>query len=229
MKEINKHTLIEALASLKDYQPPAAVWDHLERELVLQNKVSELRDYEPPTEVWETINNGLVLSRAISNLPVYDPPTTIWNNLQRNLETPKSKPTAIIRQLGKWKQYAAAAAVIGLIALIGLGEWGKTTNAVSETLVFATETIDDQLLNRDWNEDEDAFVYLMSICKEKVLACENPEFKSLKFELEELNDAKNMLESAIGEYGTDPNLISQMREIEFARTNIVKQMIDVVI
>jgi hypothetical protein len=69
----------------------------------------------------------------------------------------------------------------------------------------------------------------MNICKERTIACENPEFKSLKMELEELNDAKSMLEEAIGSYGTNANLIAEMREIEFARTDIVKRMIDNVI
>ena len=202
MKEINKHTLIEALASLPEY--------------------------EPPTSVWDTIQNDLVLQKSVGALPQYEPPTSVWEQISGELQSTKPKQMGRVVSMQKWIRYAAAAAVIGLIAFFGWNKLGTTVTAAEE-FAYSTETVDDFLLKKDWNEDEDAFQYLLNICKEKVLASDNPEFKSLKMKLEELDDAKAMLEEAIGSYGTDANLIAQMREIEFARTDIVKKMIDNVI
>jgi hypothetical protein len=228
MKEINKHTLIEALASLPEYEPPRAVWDGIEGELVLQKKVAEMPEYEPPNLVWNNIQNDLVLQKGIAELPEYAPPASVWAHISETLKTTESKPNGRVVSMRKWMRYAAAAAVIGIVTVIGINQFGTTATSDGQ-LTYSVETVDEDLLKKDWNEDEDAFEYLMNICKERVIACENPEFKSLKIELEELNDAKAMLEEAIGSYGTDANLIAEMRQIEFARTDIVKRMIDNVI
>lgn len=228
MKEINKHTLIEALASLPEYEPPRAVWDAIEGELVLQKGVAELAEHEPPSLVWDNIQNDLVLQKGIAELPEYAPPAMVWDNISAELETTKPQQTGRVVTMRKWMRYAAAAAVIGVLTILGLNLI-NTEETTEGQLTYSVETVEDDLLKKDWNDDEDAFDYLMNICKERALACENPEFKSLKMELEELNDAKSMLEEAIGNYGTNADLIAEMREIEFARTDIVKRMIDNVI
>lgn len=228
MKEINKHTLIEALASLPEYEPPDSVWSVVEGELVLQSGVAEMSEHEPPNLVWDNIQNELVLQKTIAELPEYTPPVSVWDNISETLESTKSQPTGRVVPMRKWMRYAAAVAVIGILTIIGFNQLGTTTTTDGQ-LTYSVETLDENLFKKDWNEDEDAFEYLMNICKERAVACENPEFKILKKELEELNDAKMMLEEAIGSYGTDANLIAEMRQIEFARTDIVKKMIDNVI
>lgn len=228
MKEINKHTLIEALASLPEYEPPSVIWDAIDQELVLQKGVGALEEYEPPSSVWDNIQNDLVLQKSVAELPVYEPPTSVWENIAKELPSEKPQRTGRVVTMKKWVRYAAAAAILGALTIFGLNLIStETTNEAQ--LTYSVETVEDDVLKKDWNEDEDAFEYLLNICKERVLACENPEFKSLKLELEELNDAKAMLEEAIGAYGTNADLIAEMKEIEFARTDIVKRMIDNVI
>ena len=56
------------------------------------------------------------------------------------------------------------------------------------------------------------------------MLCEQPEFKQLHNELEELTSAKNELASALGDFGTDANLVTQIKEIELERNDIVKKM-----
>ena len=228
MKEINKHTLIEAIASLPDHEPPAAVWAAIGQELVLQKGLNDLEEYEPPAAVWTTIQNDLVLQKSVGEMPQYEPPGFVWEQISAGLPVQKIQQKGRVVSFNKWVQRAAAAVLIGFLAVFGWNQLGTApTNA--EELTYSTISVSDDLLKKDWNDDEDAFEYLWNICKEKVLACENPEFKSLKMELEELNDAKAMLEEAIGRYGTDADLIAQIREIEFARTDIVKKMIENVI
>jgi len=225
LKEYNKHSLIEALASLPEYDPPTSVWEKMERELKLHNNIANLKEHNPPSEVWTNLQNELVLQNAVAALSSYEPPSAIWEEIQGELAT--RKPKGRVVPLQRWIRYAAAAAVIGVVTLFGLSQFTENTITNSQ-LSYSVETVSDDLLKKDWNEDEDAFDYLMAICKEKVLACKNPEFQILQTELQELNDAKTMLEEAIGSYGTNANLISEMKDIEFARTTIVKQMIDVI-
>lgn len=228
MREINKHTLIEALASLPIHSPPDKVWNSIEKELVLQKGLSELEEYNPPNAIWDAIQNDLVLQRGVTELPAYEPPSTVWKNISTQLQADKPQEKGRVVSMQRFVRLAVAAAVVGLMAFFGWQQIGSNATA-GEEFTYSTETVDEFRIKKDWNEDEDAFEYLLNICKERVLACENPEFKSLKMELEELNDAKAMLEEAIGPNGTDANLIAQMKKIEFERTDIVKKMIENVI
>jgi len=225
MKELNKHTLIEALASLPEYEPPSSIWKAIDQELVLQKSVAELEQHEPPNSVWDNIQNDLVLQKSIAELPEYAPPASVWDNIESELPAAQPQRTGRVVPLRRWVRYAAAAAVLIALTIFGLNSI-SVENTPDSQLSYSVETVEDDVLKKDWNEDEDAFDYLLNICKERVLACDNPEFKSLKMELEELNDAKAMLEEAIGAYGTDAGLIAEMRDIEFARTDIVKRMIE---
>ena len=201
MKELNKHNLIEGLTSMPEYNPPESIWDGMESKL-------------------EQISSEYPLQKAIQELPSYNPPDAVWSSIAKQLPTANAR---IIKLNVVWKYAAAAIFLLGMMFI--LPDW-LTPSDANATLSFSTEEIHDDVLKKDWNEDEDAYEYLMAICKEKTFACENPAFNDLKFELEELNDAKLALEEAIGGYGTNPELIAQMREIEFARTDLIKQMID---
>ena len=129
-------------------------------------------------------------------------------------------------------QFAAAAVVAVLLAAFGwllLNNTATEINLEAGQLAYSIETVDDNLLAHDWNDDEDGFAMVMNICNEWKFKCDNPEFKALKAELEELNDAKEELEYAIGSFGTNADLIAQMREIEFARTDLLEKIIQKVI
>jgi len=62
------------------------------------------------------------------------------------------------------------------------------------------------------------------MCELQSYACTQPVFQSLKSELDELTAARDMLREAIGEYGTDYELLGELKEIEMLRTDIIKQL-----
>lgn len=209
MKEFNKHNLIEAIQSLPEYEPKDSLWDKISDEL-------EANPVDVP------------LQKCISELPQYEPPAFIWDNIEKGLQPQKTAKIVRFRR----SSYAAAAAMAVLLAAFGwlmLGDNSESIDLGSGDLAYSTETVDDKLLAHDWNEDEDGFELVMNICNEQKFKCDNPEFKALKAELEELNEAKEELEYAIGSYGTNADLIAQIREIEFARTDLLEKIIHKVI
>lgn len=203
MKEHNKKTLIEALSSLKEHEPPEDVWMNIER------------DMEPE-------NTDSIPEELLKSLPEYNPPELVWKNIEKKLS---EKKTGRIIPIG-WKQSLAIAASLAFL-LVFYWQMNKKSAIEPEnvSLTFSQEAVDPMLLNRDWNEDEEVFKEYLSICQEKTFICEQPEFKQLQEELEELTMAKEELAEAVGNYGTDPELILQIKEIELERTGILKKMI----
>ena len=124
---------------------------------------------------------------------------------------------------------AVAASLAVLLAVY----WQMNRTHAVEMNVLAVnyreETVDPMLLVRDWDEDEDAFGEFLSLCEVKKTLCEQPEFKQLQGELEELTAAKEELNDAIGEFGTDAGLVLQIKEIELERTGILKKMMEMLI
>ena len=55
--------------------------------------------------------------------------------------------------------------------------------------------------------------------------CDIPEFKTLKTELDELTTAQNELRHALGLYADDPELVSQMVQLERERDLILQKLI----
>ena len=92
-------------------------------------------------------------------------------------------------------------------------------------LSYAVETVDEQLFEADWDEDENLFEEINVICQTKTYSCTVPEFQILEKELQELNEAKSDLKQAINSFGKDTELISQLSEIELERTTVLKKMI----
>lgn len=198
MKEINRSTLVEALSTLPQYSPPEELWQAVETELDL---LAELPENESVAEL----------------LPAYEPPATVWQRIQTELDT-----GGRVVSLRKWTARIAAAVVVLLASWWALNE---SQPAPEEGVVsYSIEVMDPLLEKNDWDEDEDAFQQFLALCQSGHFICEQPTFKNLKAELEELTDAKNSLKQAIGAYGASPQLVQQMKEIELERTDILKKM-----
>ena len=199
MKDINKNTLIEALSMLPEYEPPVHVWESV------QMQVEEF----PPKNM-------------LKQMPVYQPPTRGWESILSNLESSANRAKIVSI---RWKQVLAVAAAMALVLFsiwrIGLPKPGDD---VQTAMNYSTETVDDQLLVNDWDEDEDAFVQFREICEAKKIICQQPEFVQLQTELEELTGAKEALKAAMGSYGATADLITQIKDIEMERTGILKRM-----
>jgi hypothetical protein len=203
MEEINKRTLIEALSSLPEHDPPGNLWEAIESELeekaestFSRQELRELPEYAPPPEVWEKIESKVG-------------------------ENARIVPLRVRRVL----------AVAASLALLFAAYWTMNQAPISGsaetgdfTLSYTTETVDEMLFEHDWNEDESAFEEFKQLCEAKKYICEHPEFQVLKSDLEELTEAKEAVQEAIGSYGTDPELVLQIKEIELERTDVLKKM-----
>jgi hypothetical protein len=196
MKEHNRKTLIEALSSMQEHEPPDEIWAKIQEEVS---------------------NDGFTAGSNLKLLPEYDPPDYVWNRITMTLD--KSRHRIIIL-----KRLTATAAAILLISTIWF-VWRQNTNDGSDyTLSYSEETVNDALLNQNWNEDESAFHQFAKLCSSRNAICSRPEFLELKAELDELTDAKNTLVNILGKYGGNVKIITQLKNIELERTDILKKL-----
>ncbi|MCR9290359.1 MAG: hypothetical protein NXI23_23545 [Bacteroidetes bacterium] len=209
MKEHNKEILKTAIQNLPEYEPKDALWDFIQDDMDYDHSDQRIRE-------------------GLQALPTYSPPQLVWNNIESNLslsEESESGRVVSINSRRRWLSIAASVAV-----LFVAGWWFNYLNSDgADEMAFSTEIRDDNLLKEDWNDDDGAFDDLMALCKTKVAVCKTPGFQKLQVELDELNDAKNVLNSAVGKFGTNANLISQIKDLELERTEIMKEMIDILI
>jgi len=198
MKELNKKILDNAIRNLPDYEPKAGLWEQLQNEM-----------QQPPVDP---------LQEAINQLPSYEPSTGLWDKIEQQLH-----PTPQVAFVSKrWLSIAAS------LMLLVSAFWFLNSNEVQDEAVitYSTEKVDNFLLIKDWDDDEDVFTMINEVCDLNKLACANPEIKVLKEELEELNSARLMLKTAIGEYGTNPDLVQELTDIEMERTSITKEILE---
>ena len=205
MKEINKKTLIEALSALKQHNPPGLVWENINMELELGQE-------------------EIIPKKMLSELPEYEPPTKVWEKIERSLG---QRQEAKIIPL-KWRRALTVAASVILLAM-SFFYFEKIADANDLNpdkivLEYSVEEVDDKLLVNDWQEDAGDFELYKELCNAKKYICEHPEFQVLQKEFVELSEAAKELELAIGNYGTNADLITQIKEIELERTDIFKKM-----
>jgi hypothetical protein len=207
MKEKNKHILRDALKNLPEHEPQDSLWDFIQDDL----------DYE---------HSDKRLKEGLQALPSYDPPDLVWENIESNLghQVSNTSKVVVMKPRRRWLSIAAAVATLLVAGWWSIGNIGNTLS--DDGLAYSTEIREDNLLKEDWNDDESAFEDLMAMCQLKVNVCKTPDFQKLQMELDELNEAKEALNHAIGKFGTDPNLISQIKVLEIDRTEIMKKMIE---
>lgn len=202
MKEINLETLHAALNRLPNYAPPEAVWEHidlaLEMDADIRNSVEQLPQFEPPIILWENIATQLPLAPKVA------------------------------RRISLWPRYAAAAAMVGVL----FGAWWllhpDTTVNSTEQIVVTQETMDTQIIATVQERDDKAFEWVQNLCAARAPICEQPEFKSLKSELEELTAAKQQIHEALGQYGDDPDLANKLVQIEITRTQLLQEIMQLI-
>lgn len=216
MKELNYKHLREALDALPEYAPPAAVWEALdealELESVLVKNIDRLPVYAPPSEIWTQIEAALPQA-AIANSRKSSDAIAGGNRAgHRRLLAP-----------AVWR-YAAALALL----LTAWWFFGPNTQTETPTIVTTQESVDEQLLGANAEGEDEAFQLVQELCRTQTPVCEQPEFKTLKTELEELTDAKTELREALGSYGDDPELHAQLARIERERSELLRQMMSMI-
>lgn len=185
---------------------------------ILQQAIKKMPTYEPPQSVWEQLEVELdydTLTVPTEKLPQYNPPDTLWENIAAELPSSQNK---WVRR--KWW-------VLGFLLVVVVSTIGYFyfKNHTTEKLEITTEEVEVIFASEDWENDDEAFDMILAYCKQAALVCDNPKFRTLKTDLEELNEASETLKNAIGNFSTESQLIEQLKEIELQRSDILKEMI----
>lgn len=192
----------------------------------LRDALNQLPDYDPPERLWSAISEDLAakeLTEAVADLPEYTPPPAVWERIETVLAA-EAETKSVVRLLNL-QRWAAAAVVLLLCGAFWLVNRGFDSLAGSNALEYAEETVDDALLERsDEMNDDAAYAEILAMCELQGYACTQTVFQSLKNELDELTQARDMLLEAIGDYGTDAELLRELKEIELLRTDLLKQL-----
>ncbi|MDZ7934026.1 MAG: hypothetical protein U5M51_03435 [Emticicia sp.] len=173
-----------------------------------------LPEYEPSEEVWNKINSKLhesALQNALEKLPIYEPDDTVWNKIDNKLS-----PKTIKFSAWRWASVAASIAIV-----LGFSYWLSTDK---QQIRYSEERIDKDLLLNPIDDSQQQYEMIVAYCKQQTYVCENPEFVSLKTELEELNSASKQLQEAVGQYNTEPQLMAQLSSIEQQKSEIIRKM-----
>jgi hypothetical protein len=205
MLELHKNTLTGALERLPVYAPPEGVWeaiaDALEAEEALAAQVQALPQYEAPPEIW---------SKMEAKLPV----VSTGGVLQRNF----------LRIVNRSWHFGAAAVAVGL--LLGAWYWRQLNAGTgsAEMVMLHQKTVSILAVNLQQEPEDAAFAAIETLCLNQKIVCEQPDFIALKSELDELSAAKAVVRNALGPYGDDPTLTSELVQIERARSELLQQM-----
>ncbi|MEM9919421.1 MAG: hypothetical protein AAF990_15060 [Bacteroidota bacterium] len=210
MKELNRHTLKEAIRNLPGHSPKPFVWDALC--MTLDKEASEKQ-----------------FQSAVSGLPQYQAPDNIWDQISAELEAEPQIDVLPATKKGRifsLHRYAAAAVILlAVVAGFYSSNLLSTKSKDGVTISYSTEKAHQVLFVADWEQDEDAFEQILTYCQDRQFACSQPEFKVLREELMDLNDARESLKIAIDRYGEDSDLIMRLAEIENERSDVLKQII----
>ncbi|MEL6719448.1 MAG: hypothetical protein AAFO82_09730 [Bacteroidota bacterium] len=182
----------------------------------LKNTIQNLPQYQAPEQLWQRIETDLELQNVIAKLPTYAPKDQVWTRIEEEL------PAKRVRLTPRYWMSAAAAVAILVVAVFW---WQNQQNQPDIALIESVDTQKVELLLADWNEDEDAFEKMKSLCTQYPFLCTNENFQSLENELEELEEAKSAVTFTIQKYGKQARLVHQIKAIEQERSEVLKQMI----
>ncbi|MCH2082535.1 MAG: hypothetical protein MK226_09105 [Saprospiraceae bacterium] len=196
---------------------------------ILQKTIRSLPSFEAPPQVWDAIQLELdsdqKLQHAIQSLPTYEAPALVWEQIEKNLE-PKIISMPLVdgsRKNDKYKWLAVAATVA---ILLSAGLWFLTTLETQENIQIVTteETIYEQLLIEDWEEDESIIQEVAQLFAQSKVAQSSLHYSDLLEEYQELETAKETIEDMMKQYGKATDFIRQISKIELERSTLVKQM-----
>jgi len=170
--------------------------------------------YTPPESVWEEIAKEL---NPLREAATHTPPESVWEGIEEGLESRQVIP--IGRSFWqKTRFYAAASMALLLIC------WGSYVflNKSSETIAYSQEKQPEQVAAYPLIDAQ--YDRIQQLCEQCVAICENPDFKNLKHELDDLTAASQQLKEVIGDYNTDDALHTQLAEIEKERGEILRRL-----
>jgi hypothetical protein len=173
-----------------------------------------LPEYSPSNEIWHQIEaklNDEILQKSIERMPVYEPEEKVWQEIEQQL-SPK------IIGFKPLKRASVAAVLVLFFGFYFL------YNFDNQALVYSEENIDQSVLLNPADDSDKQYEQIIAFCKTQTYVCENPDFKTLKTELDELQIASNRLKEAIGQYNTEAQLTEQLTDLEQQKTIILRKM-----
>jgi hypothetical protein len=187
----------------------------------LREALDRLRPYEAPASAWEGIAEGLHPVLA-DQLPSYQPAAGVWNSISREME--RADETAAQARFAKQRSLplrsiAGIAAAIVLLISLGFGI-SRYQDRQIVTLAYSQEVAPPPTL-QDWDDNEDSFRNAIA----EIEIRNEPGLNSLRYELDELTDAKEEIKAMLVAYGNDPGVIRQLVEIERDRSDIYRRII----
>ena len=196
---------------------------------ILQQTIRSLPSFEAPPQLWDAIEQELdsdqKLQNAIQTLPEYEAPTMVWEQIKKDLE-PKIISMPIDNGSRRKSNYRWLAIAASVAILISAGVWFLNTGDAQENIQIVTteETIYEQLLVADWEEDESIIQEVAQLFVQSKVAQSSLYYNDLLEEYEELETAKEEIEGMMKQYGKATDFIRQISEIELERSTLVKQM-----
>lgn len=201
-EEKNRATLVRAIAQLRTYTPGAGAWARIEARLANPGEV----------DVAE-------LKLAVQRLPGYAPPPAVWNEINRTLDDDRAARRVVLTRR-RWAMRIAA----GLAILLTAGWWLLRESPPKVSIAYRQETVMQFNIVPDWDTEADAFQHLEG----QLAAVNDPQLNNLRLEMEELTSAKEEVEAMLNNYGQDPQLIRQLSEIERERSELYRQIIELI-
>lgn len=158
------------------------------------------------------------LKKAIEELPQFSPEVDLWGQIEAGLE--EEKPGS------KWKKIPLRWAAILMLPLIAGGLlW--SLNANSSQLSYSEELLP------DWPpaptlivQDDDFQLFLEEECQPGRDICENPEFKTLLSELQEVNNEFNSISVVMDESGNDEFLVKARTRLEREEVRLKRKIVE---
>ncbi len=207
MKEQNRNALESALKKLPEYGPEEGVWHAIDRDLFrleqrqkLQTGLAELPAHTPPDTLWD---------RIAQDLPAGKEKKPVWRVLRRDLARVAATAVFLLCGYLVWDFYIQSPQEQVTFALVAepIGEWQASFQSGDPIAA-----------------DENLIEEAVTMFKQSVGARLGDQYNIILSEWEELNDAKQALEEALELYGQDPDLVRELKDIELARSEVVRKM-----
>lgn len=238
--------LQHALSRLPQYAPPSGLWEEIEAALDaeqhLSGAVRELPVYTPPETIWTNIETQLEQApkqrrtiRAVWSMRVLLAAASLLLLLAavRWIVRPTALPVeeTIAQQTQQPNQTIASTPIppnnppgSKTTPQKPLKTSPKKSQTAGVAITVTQKVVDNQLLQVCREPENDAFALVDQLCRAQMPVCDIPEFKTLKTELDELTTAQDELRQALGLYADDPELVSQMVQLERERAVVLQQL-----
>ena len=158
------------------------------------------------------------LGKAIEDLPQFSPEDELWGKIEAELEGEKRVKTFRMSPL-RW------AAILLLPLMAGGTLWVLNSSPVQ--LSYSEELLPDWVaIPQLIAQDDDFQLFLEEECQPGRDICENPEFKSLMTELQELSNEFNSINVVMDESGNDAFLVKARSRLEKEEVRLKRRIVE---